>query len=888
MADATSSRSLHHALSIVRLAAHLVPSRLRDEWRREWEGELAAAPTMPSDSPRKAREAERKLVRFALGAFADAFWIRQRDVADLQTIDDLRHGFRQWRQQSGLAITAVGILALSMAASVTAFSVVSQILLRPLPYHAPERIVTLWERVPSAAERQYAAPGNFIDWRARATSFTQLAGAEPYSFDYTGGDRPLVLKAMLVTEGFFDIFGMQPIAGRFFLPEEHKKGNNRVVVLTERFWRSQFNGDPGVVGKSIPMDDGTFLVAGVVSNDFQPHFQEYAPGDRDLYAAKAIEEYEPRIRVSGYWGVAGRLKDGVSIEQARAEMEAISVGIEQENPRSNKGVRAEVIDLREHLVGDVRPAVRLFGAAVIAVLLIACVNVTNLLLARGALRQQELAVRNALGANRPRLVGQLLVETLMLASAASLLALGLAHAAMRALASWGPREVMWIDSLHIDAWAIGFAVLLAFAVTLTAGLVPAMRLSGLGLQSPGHRTMTGDRSQRHLRSALVIAEVALALMLVSGTGLLLRSFVNLLNVDTGFNRDGVMVMQMFAWDRNVGPAALRSFHDRVTAKVASIPGVQQVGVVQAMPFIESNIDIQGSMRLVDQPPPQPGDEIRASYNVASPNYFAVMGVRPLKGRLFEERDGPTSPRVVVISEAFAARYLRDVDPIGQRLEIRAQGKPIQTEIVGVVPAVRHERLDQAPRAEVLMPFAQSPTGSMTLVARTSVDPATMIDTTKREIWTIDPMQTFYRTATLEELVDRTLITRRFALIVLTGFAALGMLLAAAGLYGVLSTIASQYRREIGVRMALGAAWLDILQLVVRRGMIVSAVGVAVGLVGVFGGARLLRGFLFSVTPTDPVAIGGAALLMLTIAGIACYIPARRAAGEDPVQALRVD
>src|SRR5688572_22859672 len=778
--------SLRRALSLIRIAARLVPARLRGEWRLEWEGELHAA----SENPKIP------IVRHALGSFADAFWIRQRDVADLQAIDDLRHGFRQWRQQSGFVITVVGILALSMAASVTAFSVVSQILLRPLPYQEPDHIVTLWERVPSAAERQYVAPGNFLDWRARAKSFTQLAGAEPYSFDYTGGERPLVLKAMLVTEGFFDLFGVQPLVGRFFRPDEHKKGNNNVVVMSERFWRAQFNGDPTIVGKTVPIDGAAFLVAGVVSNDFQPHFQEYAPGDRDVYAAKAIEDYEPRIRVSGYWGVAGRLKDGVPIGQARAEMDAISMGIEQENPRTNKGMRAEVIDLREHLVGDVRPAVTMFGGAVIAVLLIACVNVTNLLLARGALRQQELAVRTALGAHRGRLVGQLLVETLMLAAASSVAALFLAHAAMRGLASWGPREVMWIDSLHVDASAIGFAVLLACAITLTAGLVPAVRLSGLGLQRPGNRTMTADRSQRHLRSALVIAEVAMALMLVTGTGLLLRSFVNLLHVDTGFNREHVMVIQMFAWDRNPGPPALRSFHDRLTAKVASIPGVQKVGVVQAMPFIESNIDILGQMRLVDQPVPQPGEDIRASYNVASPNYFAVMEMRPLKGRLFAERDGPSSPRVVVISEAFAARYLRDIDPIGQRLEIRVQGKPVQTEIIGVVPSLRHDRLDQPARAEVLMPFAQAPTGSMTLVARTSVDPATMIETTKREIWTIDPLQTFFRTATLEELVDRTLITRRFALIVLTAFAALALLLAAAGLYGVLSTIASQYRKEM--------------------------------------------------------------------------------------------
>jgi putative ABC transport system permease protein len=870
--------SLNHALKIVLVASYLVPSRLRDEWRCEWHGELAAT----SDT----RDAG--LVRHASGAFVDAFWMRQRDVADLQTIDDLRHGFRQWRRQAGFAITAVGILALSMAAAVTAFSVVTQILLRPLPYPDPDRIVTVWERQPATPGRLAVAPGNFLDWRSRATSFSKLAGAEPYSYDYTGGDRPVVLKTLLVTEGFFDIFGIQPVAGRFFRPEEHTKDNNRVVVLSERWWRSQFNGDPSIVGKTIALDDGAFVVAGIAPANFQPHFQEYAPGDRDLYAAKAIEEYEPRIRASGYWSVVGRLKDGVSIDGAQAEMDAISLGIEQENPRSNRGVRADVINLREHLVGDVRAAVTLFSGAVLAVLLIACVNVTNLLLARSTLRQQELAVRTALGANRARLVGQLLIETLMLASAASVAAVFLSQAAMRTLATWGPREVMWLDSLHIDGWAIGFAAMLAFVVTLTAGLVPAMRLPGLGLQAPGNRTMTADRSQRHLRSVLVIAEVAMALMLVSGTGLLLRSFVNLLNVDTGFQRDKVVVVQMFAWDRNPGPVALRSYLDRVSAQVSSVPGVERVGAVQAMPFIESNIDIQGQMRLIDQPAPPPGEEIRASYNVASPNYFDVMGVRPLAGRLLSERDGPTSPRVVVVSEAFAERHLRNIDPIGQRLEIRAQGKPVQMEIVGVVPSLRHERLDDAPRSEVLMPFAQSPTGSITLVVRTSVDPAGLIETIKREIWTIDPLQTFYRTATLEELVDRTLVTRRFALIVLTGFAGLALLLAAAGLYGVLSTIAAQYRREIGVRMALGADWLDILRLVVMRGLVVSALGVGVGLVGVLGSARLLRGFLFSVTPNDPIAIGGAALLMLTIACIACYVPARRAANEDPLQALRVD
>ena len=875
------------ALKIVRAAAWLVPARLRSEWLLEWEGELAAAQaarTSPS-----SRQAEWQLTRHALGSFVDAFWIRQREVADLQAIDDLRHGGRQMRQHGGFALTAVAILALSMAASVVAFSVVSQILERPLPYPDADRVVTVWERQAATAGRNEVSPGNFMDWRARATSFSQLAAGDPWSYDYTGGDRPEVWRAVRVTEGFFDLFGVKPLVGRFFLPDEHTRGNNQVVVLSARLWRSHFGADPGIIGRSIPIDGASHVVIGVAPDDFQPRMLEDVPGGVLLWGARFTVGFEAQSRGSGYWQVVGRLKDGVSMAAAQAEMDAIAAQIEIENPRTNKDVRTSIITIREHLVGDVRPAVALFSAAVFAVLLIACVNVTNLSLARGAARQHEFAVRTALGADRRRVVAQLLAETLLLASVASLAGVVLAQAAMRSLASWGPPEVMWLDSLHIDGAALLFAALLAFGVTIVAGLVPALRLSGLGLQQPGLRTMTADVGQRRLRLGLVAVEVALALILVSGTGLLLKSFINLLNVDTGFRQQGVMVLQIFAGDRNSGAAALRGFHDRVTEKISQLPGVQAVGTVRAMPFIESNVDIRGPVRLMDQPPPSPGDEMSSiSLNIVTPGYFSVMGVGLVGGRLIEPRDGPDAPRVVVVSEAFANRHLRGVNPIGQRIEVRQFNRPIQAEIVGVVRALRHARLDEAPRAEVLLPFAQNPMGSLTIIAKTAVAPETLIEPAKLAIWSLDPLQTFYRTATLDELVQRTLTTRRFALIVLTGFAALALLLAAAGVYGVISAIVSQYRREIGVRMALGAAWTDILRLVVTRGLVVSAAGVAVGLVVVLGGARLLQGFLFSVAPTDPLTIGSAALLMLAIAAVACYIPARRAAGEDPVQALRVE
>ena len=872
-------RPLQRALRIVTLASWLVPRAFRQEWLREWEGELAAA----SDEAAGAGRQEAPLTRHALGAFADAFWIRQRDIADLDAINDLRHGWRQLRQQAGFTLTTVGILSLSMAATVTAFSVVSQILLRPLPYPDPDRIVTVWERQIAAPAKSDVAPGNFLDWRARAQSFTQLAGAEPYSRDYTGGDRPEVFRTLNVTEGFFDIFGVQPAAGRFFRPDEHSKGNNLVAVLSARLWRSHFGADPDVVGRTMPLDGQSYVVVGVAPDDFQPRLL----GDRPLWTPKAIEDYEPQIRTSGYWQVVGRLRDGVAIESAQAEMDSISAQLETEYPRTNAGARASVVTLRDHLVGDVRPAVGFFAAAVLAVMLIACVNVTHLLLARGAARQQELAVRTALGASRARLVGQLLVETLLLASAASLAAVLLAQAGLRGLARFGPREVLWIDTLHVDGAALLFATALAAAVTVTAGLLPAMRLSGTGLQTPG-RTMTGDRGQRRLRSGLVVAEVALALMLVSGAGLLLKSFVNLLRVDTGFRRDNVMVLQVFAWDRNPGPAAVRSFFERVTVRLAAIPGVDEVGAVSAMPFIESNINIQGTFTQLNRPVPAPGEEPRASFNVATPGYFSVMNVPLIRGRHLDARDGPEAPAVTVISQSMADRYWRDGNPVGQRVAFRYAGRLMDTEIVGVVGATRHEGLNDAPRAELFLPHAQAPSGSMTLVARTSTAPDALIATAKNEIWAIDPLQAFYRTATLDQLVEGTLTSRRFAIVVLTGFASLALLLAAAGLYGVLSTIVSQYRREIGVRMALGAAWLDILRLVAVRGLAVAATGVAVGLVGVIGASRLLRGFLFNVAPTDPWAIGGAAVLMLVVAGAACYVPARRAANANPVEALRFE
>ena len=646
--------SMRLALALLRLTAPIVPRGQRQDWRAEWVAELMAE----SDRPRPGRDGPRgSLLGRALGAPVDAVWMRQRSIADLKLVDDLRVGWRQLRQQAAFGLTAIGILALGMGASVTAFSVVTQLLLRPLPYPDPDRIVTVWERKADASDLGDVAPGNFLDWRARATSFVGFAGHEPYSYDYTGGERPEVLRAAQVTEGFFDVFGLPPLAGRYFRPEEHKKGANRVAVVSARLWRSHFGADPHLVGRSIPLDDGAYTVVGIASDSFQPQLPGDGSAQRVIWTAKAVEEHEARIRSSGYWQVAGRLAEGRTLGDAQAEMDAIAAQIEAEQPGTNKGTRVVVLPLREHLIGDVRPAVTLFAWAVGAVLLIACVNVTNLLLARGMARQQELAIRTALGASRGRLIGQLLAESLLLSTLAGVIALGLASGAVRLIAALGPRNVMWIDALRLDGAAFAFAAGLCGLVALAAGVVPALRITAAGLHVPGSRTATASRSHRRLRSGLVAVEVALALVLVSGCGLLLRSFVNLLGVDTGFQQKGVVALQVFAWDRHPDPAARRTYFERVIARLSTLPGIEAVGAVAAMPFIAANIDIQGVVRIVGQPTPAPGEEPRCSFNVATPGYFGAMRIPLVRGRHLDPRDGPDQPRVAVISDALAARVL---------------------------------------------------------------------------------------------------------------------------------------------------------------------------------------------------------------------------------------
>jgi putative ABC transport system permease protein len=877
------SPTTHHRLAhvIVNAAARVVPPHQRDGWRKEWHGELASLHRLPI--------AMRRPMRRALGAFADAFWLRQRSVADFVWIDDVRIGLRQLLQHSGFAVSAIGILSLGLAATITMFSVTDQVLLRPLPYPGADRIVTIWETRAGSDDPLEVSPGNLLDWRERAKSFEYLVGVEPWAFDVYADARPEVWFSAKVTAGFFETFAVTPLLGRFFTADEYTKGKDLVVVIGESFWRKRFAADPGVIGRVVRTDNGPVTIVGVVPATFEPRLLPTGSGYRDVWQPKAIESYEPQSRGGGYWAAVGRLKPDVTIAAAGAEMTAVSEQLAKEYPRSNQKTGARLIQLREFLVGNVRLAVLLLAGAVVLVLIIACVNVANLLLARGSARDREIAVRVALGARRGRIIQQLLLESAVIAAAAAVVASAIASAALGLVVRLGPPTVPWLDTLHLDMRATMFAMAMAAAVALVAGALPAHRVARAGLANAGRNTVTADTKQHRLRAALVISEVALALVLIAGAGLLIRSFVGLLNVDPGFQRDRVLVTQVFAWDYNPTPAQLKTFFDATIERLRALPAVQDVGIVTAMPFIESNINIQGVFGIVGRPEEPQQEAKRTHFNVATPGYFQAMHI-PLKaGRYLDDRDGPDSARVAVISESMARRYWPEGDdPLGDHITFRFSGRQNEVEVVGVVAAVRHETLVGNTRDEMFIPFAQQPFGSMTFVLRSAGDASTLLEPTRAAIWAVNPNQTIYRAATLDELVQNTVSPRRFALAVVVGFAGVALLLAIAGVYGVLTAIMTSRMREVGLRVALGASRWDIVRMVVGRGLLLTMIGLMVGLAGALGTGKLLQRFLFGVTPADPATIVGAAAVMMMAALLACYAPARRAATSDPIAVLRVE
>jgi putative ABC transport system permease protein len=874
---------LRLCLALVRAFACLVPSGSRRDWRAEWEAELHYRWAVNNGGRRFDRSDFMDLFSRSLGALPDAAWLRRQFTTDADIVHDLRHGMRILWKSPSFTLSAIFILALGIGGTVAIVTLLDTLFFRSLPYAEAERVVTIWTRNASTpSQRDDIAPADFLDYRERSTSFSAIAAAIPYSYDYTGGGTPEALFGAVVTEGFWDAIGMHPRIGRGFLPSEHQAGGRKVVVITHGLWQSRFGGDPNILNQPISLDGVSYTIVGVLPREFAPQLLP-RPGELSIWGPKVIQEHEKRTRGSAWWNVVARLKPGVSIDEAQKEMDTISAALARDH-RTNEGRSAWIVPMREHLMGDVRLSLFVLLGAVVLVLGIGCANVASLLLARGMEREREFAIRAAMGAGRFRLVRQLVAESLLLSILAAAAGLTLAHWTIRAIVALAPSAILRLHEATLDGRMLAFAALLTTATAIGFGLVPAFQFSSRARDAMRERQSGGPRAV--LRRGLVAAEVACALVLLTGAGLLVRSFNRLMEVDPGFSPRNVVTVQVFAWDRNPTGDRIRNFFASTIERMRGIPGVQSVGAVSAMPFAMSNIDIKTQLEVLGRPA-APEHERRGAYlTIATPGYFQAMTIPLRAGRFLEDRDTNEAPAVCVISSELARREWPNESPLGRRIRVQWQGQPVEVEIVGVVSQIRHERLDRAARPEVFVPLAQIPFASMTYVLKGTGDPRALIEAAKREIWAIDPLLPAYDAAPVDALVDASVVRERFSMTLMSVFAVVALLLCASGVYGIISFTTTQRTREIGVRMALGADGPAIQRMVLREGSAVILAGVALGIAGAIAGAQYLQTLLFEIKPADPATIVSVSIVLAFVGLAACYVPARRATRVDPLIALR--
>jgi putative ABC transport system permease protein len=799
-------------------------------------------------------------------------------------LNDVRYAVRVLLKNPAFTAVALLVLALGIGANTAIFSVVNTLVLKPLPFRDPASLVVVWERnIPRDRKTNVVAPANYLRWRDQQQVFEDMAAFTPaLTANLTGAGEPEEIEVQLVTAGLIPLLGVQPQHGRSFtLAEDIRDGD--VVVLSHRLWLRRFGADPAIVGKAITLNGRARTVAGVMPSGFSLFDREV-----ELWAPLGLTDADraPRGR---YMVALARLKPGVMIDQAQANMDTIAARLTQELPEFDTGWVSNVVLMQEQLVGPVRPALLVLLGAVGFVLLIACANVANLLLVRASARQRELALRTVLGAGRGRLVRQLFVESLVLAGFGGAAGLALAHFGLRALiaASTDTLSVPRIDEIGVDARVLGFAVLVSILTGLIFGAAPALTASAVDLgESLKEGTRgTGTRGGR-LRSGLVVAEIALALMLLVGAGLLIRSFSRLLTVDPGFRPEGVLTMQLnlpnTTYDSHV---RIVGFYRELVERIERLPGVVSAGGVSFLPL--TGAGAATNFTIVGQPEPQAGQKPVADVRVVTGDYFAAMGIPLLKGRTFTGREAGNAARVVVINETMARRYWPNEDPIGQRVVI-SWNENLEDEIVGVVGDSRHAGLDTEPRPMTYWPNTRFAYGRMALTIRTAVDPGSLTSAVVNTVRELDPAQPVSNIRTMEDVVASSVTLRRLTMMLLGVFALVALTLAAVGIYGVLAHTVSQRTHEIGVRLALGARASDVLWLVVGHAMALAGAGLALGFAGAYALTGVMRALLFDVTPTDPVTFASVAAVLGVVALTASAIPALRAVRTDPVVALRYE
>jgi predicted permease len=805
-------------------------------------------------------------------------------------LQNLRYTLRALRKSPGFTAVAVITLALGIGANTAIFSVVNAVLLRPLPYKDDSRLVVILNK-----GRNPVAPANFIDWRSQTQVFSHMGAAEYWTPNLTGTDNPEKLWALHVSPDIFPMLGVQPLRGRVFLPEEQEVGKEHEVVLSYALWQSHFAGNPEIVGRSVALSGETYTVIGVMPRDFR--FAPFWATKAELWAPLALGS-RLTDRSGGSLRIFARLKPGVTLDQAQTEMAGITSRLERQFPGTNQDM--EVVSLREKVVGNIRPALLVLLGAVGFVLLIACANVSHMLLARAAARREEIALRTALGAGRWDMFRQFLIESLVLAMVGGGAGLLLAAWGVRVLVALGPADIPRVETIGVDGHVLLFALGTSLLTGLAFGMAPAWKATAVNLSDvlkEGERGSSEALQRNRLRGLLIGSEFALAVVLLAGAGLMVRTFLALQHVDPGFDPHGVLSMVVgIAGTGQAAAGHTGNFYNQVLQKVSAVPGVQSASGINHLPL--AGDEWGWPFHIEGRPPERPGEDLIATYRVVFPGYFRTMQIPILRGRDVSAGDNVQAPGVVVINDYLARRYWPGENPIGKRITFDNPARnPSWLTVVGVTKNSARSSWVSPPGEEIFLPYLQNrlyldtpspPFAYLTLVARTRRDPAGLAPDIRGAIRSLDKNIPLSEIQTMDKVVAEATGQSRFYLVLLGAFAAVALVLAGVGIYGVMSYSVSRRTHEIGVRMALGAQGRDVLKLVVFQGMVQALAGVAVGLAGALALSGLMAGLLFGTRPTDPATLAAAVVVLSCVAIAASYVPARRATKVDPIIALRYE
>ena len=806
-------------------------------------------------------------------------------------VQDLRYGARMLRKNPGFTLVAVITLALGIGANTAIFSVVNAVLIRAFPYRDADRVVVLWEKN-QRNEQNVISPANFFDWQEQNSVFEDMAAFIDTRNNFSSDSMPEEIPGQVSTANLFSVLGVDAMLGRTFTPEDSKPGQNNVLVISSGLWQRRFGGDPDVIGRKVILNAEDYTIIGVMPPDFKWHVRKNSQTGQtaELWTTWEMNNELRQWRGRFLCAVA-RYKPGVTPDEARAEMDTIAGRLSEQYKQFNTGQGINIVPLREQFAGEIRLALLVLMFAVGFVLLIACTNVASLLLSRATARQKEIAVRRALGASRLAIVRQLLTESLLLAALGGAAGLLLAWWGTETLVSVSPPELGDFQNVGISAPVLGFTFVVALLTGVIFGLVPAFEASNVKLSDTlkeAGRSLAGSKRSQRLRGTLVVAEIALALVLLIGAGLLVRSFLSLQGVDAGFNARNVLTMRVALPGLRYDQDAKRiNFFTEALQRMQNLPGVESAGAINYTPFI--GLGTVTDFEIEGRPTPQAFEDGNATgVCITDQNFFRTLEIPLIRGRFFTEYEVRERRDVVIINEALAKKYFPNEDPIGKRISIELRPPLVPTEIIGIVGDVRHTKLDQEAEPMSYWPIAQMPYSFMTFALRTRGDAAALTAAARNVVQTLDPQQPVGNVRTLESLVGSSIARQRFNTLLLAVFAILALLLSAVGIYGVTSYSVAQRTHEIGIRTALGATAADILRLVLKRGMMLILIGISAGLMAAFVLTRLIENLLFGVEATDPLTFVVISLILTGVALVACFVPARRATKVDPIVALRYE